>query len=960
MTVIFKSSFSSPWVTTRQHINFISRVIRVLILLVGLATTPIAGQDEFYTNYTIQDGLISNHVYSIDQDTNGIMWVATDNGLCSFDGFQFECFGKELGLNNLEFLSINFDNLGRLWISTQSKSPMYFQDGQIHSLDSISHSNDLNIFSAFQINEDEIFITGINQILDVKSLKVKPHKKMSPVDIARLKYGNFKGLGNLLNNRLAFFNTNTSRFEITTTEINNSVIPDERIPFLTQYNDVFDQFQPIKSGRQFENERTLLARTQNGLLVIDILSKTKDYKCLLPGINTYCAFRDRENNIWIGSKNHGLFIYHPNLLRTNTSRSSVSQQLPYFIKEINAIDGKIYAYSERENLTILNSKLEIEDALDFDKSKQIVKIEKWNDKLLLLFSNELQIRTLKLSKLHTINIQLSRASLKHMSVIDKNALVVFTNRAHIIHNDHIYKTLEFTPAGRVTSSMQFDDSTILFGTLQGLCALNTRPTYKIETLSNLTIQYLLKKDENSFWAASILGGIQRMDLNGKQVNIVQEWQPPNGIINDVKLLDNNLFVTTNVGVYKLDTSTLSIENFFPSTGNSIINSVDKIGDQLILTSGRTIQLVNEKDLAEDELGTVLVNELLVDNKKYETDSTIRLEYNQNDIVIQYSFPEFTYNQVEFEYRLLPNKTVFSAANSRSTTFVNLPPNDYTFEIWATSLVGEKSQVSSISFEIKLPWWRKWWFYLACFLTGLGIIGYFIQQSRIKQRARLQLIQQRLSALHAQMNPHFLFNALQSLQYYITTKDTKKANKYLSAFSKLVRKTLESSAYDYILIKDEIEYLKSYLILEQDKFEDMLEFEFQINNDESLSKAIPSMVIQPFIENAIIHGFEQNNELKKLVVKFIDKGDNSIKCIITDNGKGITDTDNKPQNHKSYASTAVENKLNLLRQLRSTDISKDKINIKILNNETIKSPIFVRGTTVILELPILNRSSYERP
>ena len=164
---------------------------------------------------------------------------------------------------------------------------------------------------------------------------------------------------------------------------------------------------------------------------------------------------------------------------------------------------------------------------------------------------------------------------------------------------------------------------------------------------------------------------------------------------------------------------------------------------------------------------------------------------------------------------------------------------------------------------------------------LAIKNEEIQMANLKE----QLGTLEMKALRAQMNPHFLFNCMNSINRMIMEEENDKASKYLSKFSKLVRLLLENSENPKVNLKDELEMLKSYIELESIRFKNKMEY--KINVSESIdqeSTYIPSMVLQPFVENAIWHGLLHKDTKGQLIIDIKEEGDN-LHCSITDNGVG---------------------------------------------------------------------------
>ena len=215
----------------------------------------------------------------------------------------------------------------------------------------------------------------------------------------------------------------------------------------------------------------------------------------------------------------------------------------------------------------------------------------------------------------------------------------------------------------------------------------------------------------------------------------------------------------------------------------------------------------------------------------------------------------------------------------------------------------------------------------------------------------RLAEEKLTALRSQMNPHFIFNCLNSIQQYILKGEVDNANKYLSRFSKLIRLVLQYSEYNFISLEDEINMLQLYLSLEKIRFGNS--FEYNINVEEELDAEeikIPNLMIQPFVENAIWHGLMHKEGDRKIEIKFSLINEQSLVCEITDNGIGrkraseIKEFKSLEIKHQSKGMQLVKDKIDVLKQQFKSEIFIELSDVINNNGE-------ICGTKVLLQLPL---------
>ncbi len=230
--------------------------------------------------------------------------------------------------------------------------------------------------------------------------------------------------------------------------------------------------------------------------------------------------------------------------------------------------------------------------------------------------------------------------------------------------------------------------------------------------------------------------------------------------------------------------------------------------------------------------------------------------------------------------------------NNTVNFFNLSGGNYDL----TFINLKNNHQAKVSFSIEPVFWEKWWFSPFVFLVIsviLGVIFYFLSLIRLRQQLRLQSVRHELEikALRAQMNPHFIFNCMNTIDAYILRKKFLEASDYLQKFSKLIRKILENSESQTISIDQEIQTLKLYIELEQERFSYSFISHFDIQPELTANDyQIPSLILQPFVENAILHGIRHLTERKGLISVVLKKiksesGEDILYCQIQDNGIG---------------------------------------------------------------------------
>ncbi len=330
---------------------------------------------------------------------------------------------------------------------------------------------------------------------------------------------------------------------------------------------------------------------------------------------------------------------------------------------------------------------------------------------------------------------------------------------------------------------------------------------------------------------------------------------------------------------------------------------------------------------------------------YDSDQIV-LPYNKNTLSLHFEPQNAKYpSKLEYRYKVigLSNSNWNKWTKDKTINLTYLPNGNYKIRLEMKDLFsGEISSKDILNIQITPPFWKTWWFILGS-LTIACVSGYLIyinrihtikEQERAKAEVQKRLAETKMEALQSQMNPHFIFNAMNSIQNFIIDNNTDDALMYMGEFSKIIRQTLNNSSTQKIALSDEIEYLKSYIKLENMRFKNQVAFELNVDEELDLFEIeIPPMLIQPFIENVFVHAFDSHFINPKLVLSF-KQNDNYLICEIIDNGKGMQSRN-----------------LNKLHTSKGIALAKERIALFQFENSNpiVISSVLNEGTTVILKL-----------
>ena len=359
------------------------------------------------------------------------------------------------------------------------------------------------------------------------------------------------------------------------------------------------------------------------------------------------------------------------------------------------------------------------------------------------------------------------------------------------------------------------------------------------------------------------------------------------------------------------------------------------------------------------LDSLEINNIAYTEKNY----PIILRYDSNNITFHFTAIAFNkLGNVRYRYKLEGLSNEWEYTRERRVSFLQLSPNEYQFYLEVQDEYGNWIALNEqLSFTIEKPYWETWWFRLII----IGIIGYIIYyyiSNLKKERTFLklekdlledkqilsgELNESRQKALSAQLNPHFVFNSLNSIQNFILTRRTELSSDYLSMFSKLMRFVFENSKKLYVPLSDEVEALRLYLELEQVRHNH--KFEYKINTDRVSKDQIymPSLLVQPIIENAIWHGLLHKKEDDKVLEVNFTSDTEYLYIDVIDNGVGRGSSKPRPKLIKKQKSSGVEltqQRLSLLTQ--SSGLKTDFKVVDLFDDHGNPS-----GTLVKITIPV---------
>lgn len=356
-------------------------------------------------------------------------------------------------------------------------------------------------------------------------------------------------------------------------------------------------------------------------------------------------------------------------------------------------------------------------------------------------------------------------------------------------------------------------------------------------------------------------------------------------------------------------------------------SAKRIGDLLYLGTTKGFYTVNLPQFIQnqpDQIG-LAITELKINQQPISREyfdwfafqpRQLELGSGQNTLSLRFKpTGQLGSDKIRYRYRLKPEAEWTEYFSVPVLELPFLPWGNYKLEVEVWDYhSGSLTQIPLLDFRIDKPFYLKFWFILLIILSlvGVFILVYRIRSQQFKAKVQLNqsLTEIKLEALRSQMNPHFTFNAINSIQYYILKNDTQQALAYLSKFSTLIRSTLDQSTKSSISLAEEVDYLKKYIEVENIRMDHRVDWEITGDAlDRSEEIFISPMLIQPLVENVFVHAFTPEHPNPSLIIDYKVISDTQILCQVKDNGDGSII--NPQPNHESKGINLIRKKLSLL-------------------------------------------------
>ncbi len=881
--------------------------------------------------YSISNPSIS----SIAQENDSIFWIIAGNGINRFN------------LQTGRFQLINFQPSSRIFFSDihqiiPDKSISFSIASTFYCYDLLSDS--LQVLTSGQGYGKTIVFN--DHIVGIKNIEANRYNlvkyNVSTNQESTLLIDVSSNVTFLIDKSILYFVHRNSilSFDSNFNHTTTIVFQQQKLEAATDYNDALK-----------EENGTIWIASNSGLLKVITGSPFRflDSKIGLPNDYIRSLNIDRKNSLWIGVREGAAFrIQNVDDYLVKRIGSIKTIQFPKLSDEVLATneilelkDGSIL-FVTRNTIYLYDAKMEMfTDQLQVKGNRQFFSAIETKGGVL--------VGSLEKPSLFKIKIKTGKLQLDNSFTIG--------NPLELVNS--LYKDSEgrVWVGGEGLYYLDFDNQQNAYSVIEAIPGIN-RDNY-----SSNSVWSILEIDRDRLFVSTTTNGFY---IYSKESNNYKHFSKANGISTDftcgvLKDHNNNLWLSTKEGISFIDSKDYTIKNYPIKNGQYYSDFTFKCaaktrGNLLLFGSKQGIVFFNPDSVVTTAFEAPLyINEFRVFDSVVKRElthgDTIVLNHNENFFSFEFSLLDYRIPQeIKYSYQLLNYDRAERAVtnNFNSVSYTDVPPGNYTFTLSANVADYSSRQTIEIFLAIQPAYYQTPWFKISIYIAIIFVLGVIVTTIMRRQLLRQRLQKMELHLLRSQIDPHFIFNTLTSIQHTILKSSKEDSIDTLSRFSRLMRMSLDYSRMEYITLDEALHFYETFVAVHSLNLDEKIVFSAVI--DERIDSArvkISPMLIQPFIENAIVHGLTPKNKDMRIDLEIIQKN-GWLSCILRDNGVGRKRASEIGQKKaKGHKSMGIEiSRKSILLQLKKGRFIKETFRIED-NFDEQGNPI---GTTVYLCIP----------
>jgi two-component sensor histidine kinase len=940
-------------------------------------------------HYGIEEGLPSNTIYDIYQDPDGFIWIGTDKGVARYNGQKFETFTTADGLSDNECFFFQPDHYGRMWIGTYNGELCYYKDGIFHNAKNtpwLKLPIKASITSLITVNNDSSVLVLFNDHSGFIEITQETIKHFLPKSMSWRSNDfpciNLKKTENhyelFFTNRIVTIDqfSNTIKVKLLeNNELYKIVLGTSFKMLVNEESEYFtEQLEPVYIENISNNKSIVINRfekygdkyavaTTKGLYL-------KGIEPLFQELVIHDVFKDKSGDFWTGTATNGIYKLSKNFPQTQ-KLTGISTK-PIVFAQTND-QYLFFADKARNSFRVKKDATKIEKIFSFtslDGAENRLDCIHWiKDGIYYNFSNNHNFR---INNINSDDYQIKK--IRNYNLGGLNG-VFFTDsfiylRARMLFNILPQKDLEKNDSIVYKQVCLKTRKEAIFGSdidqkKQFWCS-SQKGMYKVEGYDRIIQPQFgeLSFRQFAFFKEYLVGISHHNELlicsNYETRKIHVDTLRSGDCVWDkfYKLNDTALLISTN-NYYRI----LTIDDKNKNTKYTIrIVEKEQIPyqseflyidntDCYFFKHGNLNRFPVDYLLEKDILPEIKILSLKTKSHTYEGKDRFSFNYYEGaSLNIIFTSISFDHKNLTYEYAISTKNSsdIWTPIIGQELNLFKIGSGAFIVKVRAKTMSGEYSEPAIFELSISKPFWFTYWFIGIVSLFAIFIITiiarWSIKRNLRKKENEVRFLRSEYKALNALMNPHFIFNSLNSVQSLVNNNENSTASKYIRIFSDLIRQNMRNISKDLIPLSKELSLVENYLRIEQLRFKSKLSFEINIDeNVETELILIPPLLIQPLVENAIKHGiWPLKSRDGNLKISIYEKED-ILFIEIIDNGVGLKKKTSDTM-HESYAMGNIYKRIEQLSQIHQIDI---KVDIQEIHDETgnvsgVKAEIIIRA------------------
>lgn len=964
----------------------------ILSLLLGLLIhaelwSTNSQAQPFSINYTVEDGLPSNEVYDLETDQYGKLWICTDNGIACFDGKEFKTF-KSAEYSPV-ILGSEKDPYGTIWFFTVKGEILKLTNNQPELIVPHQFIDTLlkgKVFQDLKFINNELWLTGgqvyvrIREYLTPQPIVEKVKTTPGWIQLKTIDGQPIGIIGSLSRND----NGPLGRGLILEDDTIASLLPgplsytnfcsvhqfrDQWLVTTQKWIGLFNSNDPHVSGIKpvpdllhprihFIDNSYWIGTQTNGVINYTVENGLMQVKHYFQGVGISNVFKDKFGSYWFASHERGLF-YMPQDQLHSFNQQFFSDELKWVVKIGNVVvrmtdRGKVYKYFMREGI--------LSDTFMYDFGAKITKYRNMGNGSTIVFGRENDLVELNLNTGETKSRsnEIKEAVLKHLfkSSLSRTSLLIFhpEDLEHPIHSQSPWTS------GRIRNYDWIEGREVYFGNFYG--------TFHLDTA--LKLCHELKSEGNSLDFRKALlfhgdtcligtkGGGLILAENGRYVRRLFPNQVNLDIIHDIKKLDDGFWIATPSKLFHYQPEAeeqLKDWTFLFSKTDLSITALEILdGHVLVFTSSGIFSFLPDNIVLRPQGPDIHSALITYGDTTRSFESGLKLSPDHASFEVEPQCVSFDNAfKMKYRYRLRPVQEDWIVTSESIIRFNALESGNYQLEMCASNAEGNYSvQPYQVAFTVQPRFYRTTIFWIVMATGALTLLALFYQYrlNQIKKRTALEvhIAEAKSQALSSQLNPHFVFNSMNSVISFVADNDAKSALRFLGKFAKMMRNVFNNSMTPYISIEKELSAIDQYCEIESVRLGNEFSWSFEVDPAiDQLKVCIPSLILQPFVENAIWHGIAKLNGQGRIKIAVDATPGNYLEITISDNGPGHRpESMDKGLPRKNQRSSAlIRDRFQILQQMSGKEHS-----VKYLDSVQ-------NGTTVKIRLPFRQSHQHDK-